>query len=95
MTKEMFDRIGGYDERFAGYYGSDGEFRDRVRKHAGEPVMLEQYLLRVPREIVPDASTTVYGRKEQQDREGVERARRLIAKDPVPKRLTIEWERVA
>jgi hypothetical protein len=35
MTRTMFDAIGGYDERFSGFYGTDGEFRDRVRATAG------------------------------------------------------------
>lgn len=95
MTGEMFDRIGGYDERFSGYYGTDGEFRDRVTREAQAIVILPEVMVRVPREHVADASTTRYGRKEPQDRDGVARIRRLIAQSPTPHRLTFPWERLS
>lgn len=81
FTQARFDKIGGYDERFSGFYGTDGEFRDRVKLNSKEIVMLGAVLVRVPREVVPDASTTAYGRKEQQDHEGVTRARARIARE--------------
>lgn len=56
MTKEMYQRTGGYDERFAGWYGTDADFRDRCRQHA-RIVPLPEVLVRVGREVVPDAST--------------------------------------
>lgn len=62
MTRATYERIGGYDERFAGHYGTDAEFRDRVAKNA-DIAMLDEVLIRVPREVVPDASTTTYQRK--------------------------------
>jgi len=34
MTRELYQSIGGYDERFAGWYGTDGDFRNRIEKHA-------------------------------------------------------------
>lgn len=75
MTRQMFDRIGGYDERFSGFYGSDAEFRERVHASSKAVVMLSQALVRYPREVIPDASTTTYGRKEPQDKSGVRRIR--------------------
>lgn len=97
MTRKMFDKVGGYDERFSGYYGTDGMFRDRCQATAREVVMLPEALVRVPREVVPDASTTRYGRKEPQDREGVQRIRAEIAAsgEPQPKRGLFPWVRVA
>lgn len=94
MTRAMFDQIGGYDERFSGYYGTDGEFRDRVRANAKDVVMLEEHLVRVPREVVPDASTTRYERKQPEDREGVGRIRAEIAKSPRPHRGLFPWVRI-
>lgn len=91
MTRKMFDQIGGYDERFSGFYGTDGEFRDRVRATCRELVILPEVLIRVPREVVPDASTTRYERKQPEDREGVARVRAMIAKDKKPHRLTFPW----
>lgn len=65
MTKAMYDRLGGYDETFAGYYGTDADFRDRVRALVGEPIRLALPIYRVPRETIPDASTTSYTRKDK------------------------------
>lgn len=96
MTGETFDRVGGYDERFSGCYGTDGEFRDRVQavtKQKPVPVFGSP-VIRVPRELVADASTTAYTRKDPTlDRGRVKliRARRGAA---APLRLTFPWERV-
>jgi hypothetical protein len=68
MTKALYERIGGYDERFAGYYGTDGDFRDRQRRESGEPVRLKEPIIRVPRSHIPDASTTTYLRKQPEDK---------------------------
>lgn len=97
MTRKMFDRIGGYDERFSGFYGTDGEFRDRVKANASKVIILEEFpLIRVPREFVPDASTTRYGRKEKQDHDGVTRIRAQIAREGgKPKRLSFPYHQVA
>ena len=97
MTRRMFDRIGGYDERFSGFYGTDGEFRDRVTAQAGPPIMLDEPLVRVPREVQADASTTRYGRKEVQDHENVPRIREVRNSQPGWKTLrdTFPWERIA
>jgi hypothetical protein len=95
MTRRMFNDVGGYDERFSGFYGSDGEFRDRVRATCREIHILPEHLVRVPREVIPDASTTRYERKQPEDREGVGRVRALIAQDRKPHRLTFPWVQVA
>lgn len=67
MHRELYERIGGYDERFAGYYGTDGDFRVRLQRVA-QIAPLKECLLRVPRECISDASTTKYRRKEPFDR---------------------------
>lgn len=94
FTKKRFDQAGGYDERFSGYYGTDGEFRDRITAVSKKVVMLPQALIRYPREVVADASTTTYERKQPEDREGVTRIRQLIAADPTPHRLTFPWRQI-
>jgi hypothetical protein len=92
MTRKMFDQVGGYDERFSGFYGTDGEFRDRVRANAAKVIMLEEYLVRVPREVVPDASTTKYLRKQPEDHDGVSKVRAQIAREGGrPKRLSFPY----
>lgn len=67
MTKGLFERAGGYDERFAGYYGTDGDFRDRLQKVAAGVVQLKEHVIRVPRTWISDASTTSYLRKQPED----------------------------
>lgn len=97
LTRKMFDRIGGYDERFSGFYGTDADFRDRAHEKARFVELLSHPLIRYPREVIADASTTTYGRKEQQDRDNVKRIRQERADVPNwrPLRLTFPWERLA
>lgn len=67
MTRSLFfdDRIGGYDERLSGCYGTSGEFKDRVLAACKAHVVLNDALIRYPREVIADASTlpTIYTRK--------------------------------
>lgn len=72
LTRRVFDRIGGYDERFAGVYGSDGDFRNRLREDH-ELVEIKEHLERYPRSVVADASTTRYLRKQPEDLVGKKR----------------------
>lgn len=78
MTRKMYEYIGGYDERFAGLYGTDGDFRDRVLDTANSIQMFKEPLVRVPRWHIHDASTTTYLRKQPEDRVGLERVRAQI-----------------
>lgn len=96
LTREMFDKIGGYDERFSGYYGTDADFRERVLRTARAVVMLPEALIRYPREHIPDASTTTYGRKEEQDHINVARIRadRSRITNWRPLRVTFPYERL-
>lgn len=98
MTRALYDAIGGYDERFAGFYGTDAPFRDACRQHATAVVDLKEHLVRVPREVIPDASTTTYGRKEPQDGENIRRIKAEIAALPPeqrrPQRRGFAWSRV-
>jgi hypothetical protein len=64
LTREVFWKIGGYDERLSGYYGTDGDFRRRVVKHAPIKVLTD-YLVRY--ENIADASTSRYQRKQPED----------------------------
>jgi hypothetical protein len=67
ITRALFfdPRVGGYDERLSGCYGTSGEFRDRLVKAARAVVTLNDRIIRYPREILSDASThpSVYTRK--------------------------------
>jgi hypothetical protein len=97
LSRALYGRIGGYDERFAGYYGTDGDFRERGEKVAGKMITLPLSLIRVPREVVPDASTTAYTRKTEDDLANFRRIRsqRSLLADQRPLNLQFPWERVA
>jgi hypothetical protein len=98
MTRKMYDRVGGYDERLSGCYGTDGEFRDRVQTASRAVIHLTDPLIRYPREIIPDASTTCYTRKgdARNDADLIQRrADRALIPDWRPLRLTFPWELVA
>ncbi len=95
MTKAMFDKTGGYDERFAGYYGTDGDFRNRV-KDAGLVVECQKHIIRIPRELVSDASTTRYERKTDNDRINIARIKeeRSLVPNWQPLRNSFRYDRV-
>lgn len=94
MTREMFWRMGGYDERTAGHYGTDRIFRDRLysfarRGHLNIP------LVRYWRDLVPDASTRTLPRKEGRDPEARRRMIETIAAAPEARvSLSQTWEQV-
>lgn len=60
MTKAKFWQIGGYDERLAGVYGTDGSYRKRMMAKSVVKVLAEE-LIRY--EYVADSSVTTYERK--------------------------------
>jgi hypothetical protein len=92
LTREMYWRIGGHDESFSGFYGSDGDHRRRVERTA-PVVMLADELIRY--EYVGDSSTVVYERKTPAD--AAHRARVLAARQPgwKPKVLSFAYHEVA
>lgn len=73
MTRTIFNQVGGYDERFAGYYGTDGDFRNRMADEGVVVRELKQVIIRVPRQVIPDASTTTYLRKQPEDKLNIRR----------------------
>jgi hypothetical protein len=94
MAKSLYDRAGGYDERFAGWYGTDGGFRDSIQAIA--PVQsFKEHLIRVPREVTPDASTTTLVRKSAENLANLDRIKleREKIKNWRPVRNRFPWER--
>lgn len=75
LTRATYWDCGGYDERLAGNYGTDGDFLVRV-KGRRNIVDLSDVLIRVPREVVPDASTRTLQRKQPEDKDNI---RRMLA----------------
>jgi hypothetical protein len=95
MERETFDKAGGYDERMAGWYGSDADFVERLAKSA--PLLcLKEPLIRYPREVIADASTTTYLRKTEEDRLNIRRvkAERKALGEWRPLRYTNPWRQV-
>lgn len=56
MSRSMWQRIGGYDERLRGHYGQNWDFIQRVKKHAMYVERLPSHLVRYARTDIPDAS---------------------------------------
>lgn len=96
-TKAMYDRIGGYDERLSGHYGTDSDFRFRAERESNGFIPVpDHFVVRWPREVVADSSCPdSFGRKNQDDKEAVKRikAERELIKDWKPVRLSFPWVR--
>ncbi len=92
MTRAIYEKVGGYDERLAGWYGTDGDFLDRVAVVA-PIVRLELPIVRVPREVTPDASTTTLTRKSDKDAAMIKILRAKYKGTP-PLTLSFPWEKV-
>ncbi len=91
LTRELFWRIGGYDETLSGYYGTDGDFRKRLAAVAPCHVLADP-LIRY--EFVEDASTTKYLRKQPSDALAVKRLKSLREPGWRPKVLTFPYQEV-
>lgn len=97
MTREMFHRVGGYDERFSGVYGSDGHFHGLVSATAAGVDLLPEVAVVYHESVIADACTTTYARKEPSDREQRDRIRaeiRALGTTYAPKTLTFPWEQI-
>lgn len=90
----LYRFIGGYDESYAGYYGTDGDFRSRL-EHYTAIQQLPEIIIRVPREVIPDASTTSLVRKSPESAEGISRIKKERGEQWLyPKILSFECEEV-
>jgi len=97
MHRDLYWKIGGYDEEFSGNYGTDGMYRRRAVATAGEGRPLDVPLIRYPREVIPDASTTEFTRKEGRDPaalSNIRRRKRLAGRIDDIKILSFPWERL-
>lgn len=94
LTRATFWRIGGYDERTAGHYGTDRIFRERLYTFA-ERGHLAIPLTRYWRDIVADASTNSLPRKEGRDPQSRRRMMAEINAAPDARvSLSQTWTRV-
>ena len=82
LSSKLFWLNGGYDEDFSGLYGTSGRFRDRLFKVARSHEKWEDIVLVLySREVIPDASTTEFTRKEGRDPEAISRVERWKRKE--------------
>lgn len=96
MTRQLYEKAGGYDERFRGIYGTDGRFAKQLRAHADAILQMKEVLIRYPREVVPDASTRRYKRKsEANERRKAEMHESIRSSGELrPVQGLTRWERV-
>jgi hypothetical protein len=98
MTRKTWDKVGGYDEDFCGFYGTDSMFRRRLESRAGIAMAPDDcYVVRYPREVIPDASTTTLDRdayRRPNERAAVRARKAREGRANVPLVLNFEWERV-
>jgi hypothetical protein len=98
IARAWFWAIGGYDEDCVGY-GTDGYFRKRL--YAGRTIrrhLTDLYVVRYPREVVPDASSFCAGMDPRafrnRGRRVQETVQRLARKGKAgPRVLDFPWER--
>lgn len=89
-TREMYWRVGGYDETASGFYGSDGYYRRRCAATAEIRIMsceLERH------EHIGDSSTTRYLRKQPEDAK-LKQIMRALPPGSKPKVLSFPYEEI-
>jgi len=89
MTKQMFWKVGGYNEAASGYYGTDASWRRRCAATAPIRILPDEL---VRYEYVEDSSTTRYQRKQPIDAKGKEILRQWG--DKPPKVLSFPYEEI-
>lgn len=94
MLKAIYDLAGGYDERWAGVYGTDGAFRSRLNQIARAKAF-DQPLVRYGREVIADASTTQFERRsEDNNAKRSEFGAKIREEGGPPRRGLFPWERL-
>jgi hypothetical protein len=96
MPRDLYDRIGGYDESYAGVYGTDRLFRDRLYRAAPHIHLSRRPLIRVSRDVIADASTATLPRKDGRELGAKKRiAAEKAARGEADKIVTLNfpWER--
>lgn len=97
MHRSLYWKIGGYDEYYSGNYGTDGMYRRRAEIVAdGFEKLNGLYVVRYPREVIADASTTTLKRKEGRNPNLVKRMKKAkeISGDTTPITVSFPWEEI-
>ena len=91
VTRDLFWSCGGYDENYAGLYGTSGLFRRRLFEAAiGHEQFKDVDLILYPRTVIPDASTTDLQRKEGRDPSAILKITQWKEKNNIPIRHFIQ-----
>lgn len=91
MARSMFWTIGGYDERLAGVYGTDGIYRKRLMAKAPVRILADPL---VRNEYVSDSSVTDYERKTPAMREARRRRFASVPAGSKPSVLSFPYHEV-
>lgn len=97
VTRAAFWAVGGYDEDYCGSYGGDGPFLRHLNALVPEMPLDDVEIVRVPREVQPDASTTEWPRQGRlKDRyQQLHRAKRERGDEKARNPLRFTWAREA
>ncbi len=96
LRREDFWKIGGYDEDWTGWYGSDKTFRNNLRAVARKLETDAFYLVHYEG-IIKDASTTDFGRKDSDQHFRKNKALLRKRKEPpyvAKNSIRFKWERI-
>jgi hypothetical protein len=96
INSDLYWKIGGFDEFYAGYYGTDSTFRKRLQI-VSKCIELENMTMTLfGMDVIADASTVAYGRKgsEYHVSQNMEmNIRKKQCPHPI-KPLNFKWERI-
>src|SRR6185369_8040698 len=98
VSRDHFWSIGAYDEELCGIYGTDRDFRNRLFGNSTTTHLDHAPLIRVSREVIPDASTRDVMRKADPERRIAKKAvaarKRAEGREGKTLTLDFEWERI-
>lgn len=95
LSREMYWRVGGYDERLCGVYGTDSLFRKMSERLTGMAWrQTDIAVVRYDRAVIADASTTQYERDAYRDGEKKKEISKLLGDGERPLVMTQEYEQV-
>jgi glycosyltransferase involved in cell wall biosynthesis len=90
LTRQMFWKVGGYDEALSGHYGTDGTYRRELAKHARIQILKDEL---VRYEYVADSSSDLK-RKDKADKDVVKKLVAARGKSWRPKVLSFPYREV-
>lgn len=93
LTKDLWNRAGGCDERLSGHYGWDNEWRGRAEQRSAGMVRLDQELVFVGPDVIDDAIVDLPRRTPEADANRPA-LRKMLSENPGPVTMAFEYERV-